>query len=469
MATEAMSTSTGPLDRSQIQRLRDAMQGTVLAPGDDGYDAARTLWNAMIDRRPALIARCTSAADVAAAVRFGREHGLLVSMRGGGHNVAGSAVCDDGLMIDLSPMKGIEVDPQSRTAQAEPGVLWQEFDRATQQFNLATVGGVVGTTGVAGLTLGGGQGWLNGKHGLTCDNLLAADVVLADGTQVRASAAENADLFWALRGAGANFGVVTSFEYRLHEVGPQILGGLVIHPADQTRDVLRFYREFVAGQPDELTTYAGILTSPDGQPVIAMVPCYVGSLEAGERALAPLRAFGSPVVDTVAPCTYTDQQAIMTAGFPHGRLNYWKSGLAREITDDAIEVLAAYAATIPSPFSAIAIADTHGAYSRVGAEETAYAHRDAPYDLVILSSWESASASERNVAWTRELHAALAPHLGSGVYVNDLDRDEPEDRVRSAYGVNYERLVALKTRYDPTNFFRMNNNIKPASSPRPAG
>jgi FAD/FMN-containing dehydrogenase len=367
-------------------------------------------------------------------------------------------------MIDLSPMKGIEVDPKARTARAEPGVLWQEFDRATQEFNLATVGGVVGTTGVAGLTLGGGQGWLNGKHGLTCDNLLAADVVLADGTAVRASATENTDLFWALRGAGANFGVVTSFEYRLHEVGPQILGGLVIHAVDSVRDVLRFYREFAASQPDELTTYAGILTSTDGQPVIAMVPCYVGNLDAGERALAPLRAFGSPLADTVAPIGYLDQQAIMTAGFPHGRLNYWKSGLAREITDDAIDVLNEYAATIPSPFSAIAIADTHGAYSRVGAEETAYSHRDAPYDLVILSSWEDAAASDRNVAWTRELHAAIAPHLGSGVYVNDLDRDETEERIRSAYGVNYERLVALKTRYDPTNFFRMNNNIKPSGT-----
>jgi hypothetical protein len=464
MATEAMSTSTGPLDRSQIQCLRDAMQGTALAPGDDGYDAARTLWNAMIDRRPALIARCTSAADVAAAVRFGREHGLLVSMRGGGHNVAGSAVCDDGLMIDLSPMKGIEVDPKARTARAEAGVLWQEFDGATQEFNLATVGGVVGTTGVAGLTLGGGQGWLNGKHGLTCDNLLAADVVLADGTQVRASATENQDLFWALRGAGANFGVVTSFEYRLHQVGPQILGGLVIHPIDQVRDVLRFYRELVPSQPDELTTYAGILTSPDGQPVIAMVPCYVGDLEAGERAIAPIRAFGSPVVDTVAACTYADQQGIMTAGFPHGRLNYWKSGLSHTISDEAIEVLAEYGTTIPSPFSAVAIADMHGAYSRVGPTETAYSHRDAPFDLVILSSWAERSESDRNVAWTRELYAAISPHMSGGVYVNDLDRDETADRVRSAYGVNYERLVALKTRYDPTNFFRLNNNITPAAT-----
>jgi hypothetical protein len=364
-------------------------------------------------------------------------------------------------------MKGIQVDPQARTARAEPGVLWQELDRETQAFNLAAVGGVVGTTGIAGLTLGGGQGWLNGKYGLSCDNLLSADVVLADGTLVRASAGENDDLFWALRGAGANFGVVTSFEYRLHEVGPKVLGGLVIHAVDQVRDVLRCYREFVAGQPDELTTYAGILTSPDGQPVVAMVPCYVGDLEAGERALAPLRAFGSPLVDTVGPISYLDQQGIMTAGFPHGRLNYWKSGLTHQLSDAAIEILADYAARIPSPHSAIAIADTHGAYSRVGTQETAYSHRDAPFDLVILSSWTEAAESERNTAWTRELYAAVSPHLTSGVYVNDLDRDETEDRVRSAYGVNYERLVALKTRYDPTNFFRMNNNIRPGA-PAPA-
>ena len=463
MTTEPMTPGQVAIDGDALQRLRSTMHGPVLLPAAPGYDEARQVWNAMIDRRPAVIARCTSAADVAAAIRFARQHELLISIRGGGHNVAGSAVCDDGLMIDLALMKGIQVDPQTRTARAEPGVLWQELDRETQAFNLAAVGGVVGTTGIAGLTLGGGQGWLNGKHGLTCDNLLSADVVMADGTLLRASPTENEDLFWALRGAGANFGVVTSFEYRLHEVGPQILGGLVIHPVDRVRDVLRFYREFAAGQPDELTTYAGILTSPDGHPVIALVPCYVGNLADGERALAPLRAFGSPVVDTVAPCSYLDQQAILTAGFPHGRLNYWKSGLTREISDPAIEILADYATRIPSPHSAIAIADTHGAYSRVGAQETAYSHRDAPFDLVILSSWADAAESDRNVAWTRELYAAVSPHLSGGVYVNDLDRDETEDRVRSAYGVNYERLVALKARFDPTNVFRMNNNIKPVA------
>ena len=463
MTVTSRTSSEPTIDGAALRQLRTTVNGPVLVPGDAGYDAARQVWNAMIDRQPAAIARCTTAADVRAAVDFARQHALLVSMRGGGHNVAGSAVCENGLMIDLSLMKGIQVDPRTRTARAEGGVLWQEFDRATQAFGLATVGGVVGTTGIAGLTLGGGQGWLTGKHGLSCDNLLGADVVLADGAVLHASATEHPDLFWALRGAGANFSVVTSFEFRLHEVGPQILGGLVIHPVDRVRDVLRFYRDFTAGQPDELTTYAGILTSPDGQPVIAMIACYAGDLAVGERAVAPLRSFGSPLADTIGPLTYVEHQGVMTEGFPDHRLNYWKSGLTRDISDAAIDVLAEYAPTIPSPFSAIAIADCHGAYGRVGAQETAYSHRDAPYDLVILSSWEDGAASDRNIAWTRELYAAISPHLTSGVYVNDLDRDEPEDRVRSAYGVNYERLVALKTRFDPTNFFQLNNNIKPTT------
>ena len=399
-----------------------------------------------------------------AAVPFAREQGLLLSMRGGGRNVAGSAVCDDGLMIDLSPMKSVRVDPRAKTARAEPGVLWQEFDRESQAFGLATVGGVVGTTGVAGLTLGGGQGWLTGRFGLSLDNLIGADVVLADGSLVRAGAAENEELFWALRGAGANFGVVTSFEYRLHEVGPHVLGGLVIHPIDHARDVLHFYSDFTPGQPDELTTYCGILTSPDGALVIALVACYAGGdLAEGERVLAPLRGFGEPAADTIGPIPYTAMQAIMTGGFPHGRQNYWKSGLARVLDEAAIDVIVEYARQTPSPFSAVAIADCHGAYSRVPNDATAYGHRDAPYDLNILSGWLDPAESERNIAWTRAFFEEVRPHLSGGVYVNDLDRDETEDRVRSAYGANYARLAALKARFDPTNLFRMNNNIRPAA------
>lgn len=449
------------LDQTAVDTLAARIRGQMLRPGEDGYDAARQVWNAMVDKHPALIVRCAGVADVIAAVRFAREQELLVSIRGGGHNVAGLAVCDGGLMIDLSPMKGIRVDPAAQTARAEPGVLWGEFDHESQAFGLATVGGVVSTTGIAGLTLGGGQGWLTGKHGLTLDNLLSVDVVTADGELRHANAEENPDLFWALRGAGANFGVVTSLEYQLHSVGPTVLGGMVVHPLDRARDVLRFYREFVSGQPDELTTYAVLLTTPDGTQVIALVTCYAGELVEGERAVEPLRRFGSPVVDTIGPIPYAAVQGIISEGSPAGRRNYWKSTLLREIPDELIEALVDFAGQVPSPFTAIAIADTHGAYTRVAPDATAYAHRDLPFDLVILSSWTDPADTERNMTWTRGLYEAVRPFAPAGVYVNDLDRDEAQGRVRDAYGTNYERLVALKTSYDPTNFFRMNHNLCP--------
>ncbi|MEA2515087.1 MAG: hypothetical protein QOF01_4368 [Thermomicrobiales bacterium] len=456
------SVKSPTLEDREVEAFRSALRGELLRPGDPGYDDARRVWNAMVDKRPALIARCTGLEDVAAAVRFGRERGLLISIRGGGHNVAGMAVAEGGLMIDCAPMKGIAVDPAGRTARAGAGVLWGEFDAVTQEYGLATVGGVVSTTGVAGLTLGGGQGWLTGKHGLSLDNLLAAEVVTADGEMVRASAEEHPDLFWALRGAGANFGVVTSFEYRLHPVGPTVLGGMVIHPLPKAREVLRFYREFAAGQPDELTTYAALLTAPDGNPVVAMVCCYAGPPEEGEKAVEPLRRFGPPVADLIGPMPYVAVQGIISQAFPHGRLNYWKSTLLREIPDGVINALADFAGRVPSPHSAIAIADTHGAYGRVAPDATAYAHRDLPFDLVILSSWTDPADSERNVAWTRGLYEAVRPFAPAGVYVNDLDGDEGQARVRDAYGVNYARLAELKKTWDPDNVFRANHNIAPA-------
>jgi FAD/FMN-containing dehydrogenase len=440
--------------------LRQQLRGEVLEPDDVGYDAARRVWNAMIDRRPALIARCTGVADVIGAVGFARERGLSVSVRGGGHNIAGLAVCDDGLMLDLSPMKGIRVDPVSCTARAEPGVVWGEFDRETAVHGLATPGGVVASTGVAGLTLGGGQSWLTGKHGLTIDNLLSADVVTADGRLLHASTDENPDLFWALRGAGANFGVVTSFEYRLHPVST-VLGGMVVHTLDRAREVLRFYREFSTSQPDELTTYAACLTSPDGLPVVALVACYAGSLDAGKRALAPLRSFSPPLADTFGPIPYTEMQAMMGASFPHGRLNYWKSSLSNTLTDGAINAVVDAARHVPSPHTAIVFADCHGAYARVGNGDTAYPHRHLQYDLVILASWTEPADTGRNIRWTRECFDALQPHLDHGVYVNDLG-EEGDQRVRDAYGANYARLANIKARYDPTNFFRLNQNIAPA-------
>jgi FAD/FMN-containing dehydrogenase len=445
-----------------VQALRNQLRGRLIQPGDAGYDASRTVWNAMIDRKPALVARCAGAADVIAAVQFARAHDLLLSIKGGGHNVAGLAVCDGGLMLDLSLMQSIRVDPHAQIARVEPGVVWGELDRETHAFGLATPGGVVATTGVAGLTLGGGQSWLTGKFGLTIDNLLAADVVLADGNLVHASATEHADLFWALRGAGANFGVVTSFEFRLHPVST-VLGGMVLHPFDRAREVLRFYREFSATLPDALTVYAGVLTAPDGNRVIAMVVCYVGDLAQGERELTPLRRFGQPLADLIQPMPYPAQQALIGQSFPAGRLNYWKSGLTNQLTDEAIDVLVEYAGRTPSPFTATVIADCHGAYGRVGRTTTAYAHRDLQYDLVILASWTDLAESDRNIDWTREFFQALEPHLSRGVYVNDLG-NEAHDRVREAYGENYERLVHLKSRYDPTNLFRLNQNIPPGGA-----
>jgi hypothetical protein len=450
------------VDEAAIQALGTRLRSALLHPGDEGYDRARRVWNGMIDRRPALIARCAGAADVMASVDFAREHGLPVSIRGGGHNVAGHAVCDGGLMIDLSPMRHIWVDPVTRTARAAPGVLWEEFDHETQAFGLATVGGVVATTGIAGLTLGGGQGWLTGKYGLTLDNLLSADVVTADGALVRASCTEREDLFWALRGAGANFGVVTSFEYRLHPVST-VLGGMVVHPLDRATDVLRFYREFAATQPDEVTTYAGLLTTPDRVPVVALVTCCLGPLDEGEHIIAPLRHFGSPVADTIGPIPYTAMQAIIGANFPPGRLNYWKSSLTNEINDEAIEAVVDYVRRVPSPFTAVVFADCHGAYSRVDKRATAYSHRDLQYDLVILSSWVAAADSDRNIRWTREVFDAMQPHMSQNVYVNDLGDDEGSERVRNAYGTNHARLVELKNRYDPANLFRLNQNIRPTA------
>jgi FAD/FMN-containing dehydrogenase len=452
-------TATLNLPDAAIENLRSTLRGDLLQPGQDGYDDARHVWNAMIDQRPTLVARCRGAGDVIAAVNFAREHGVLVSVRGGGHNIAGKAVAG-GLMIDQSHMKSVRVDPRAMTVRAEGGVLWGELDRETAAFGLASPGGTVATTGIAGLTLGGGQGWLNGKYGFVVDNLLSADVVTADGRLLHASATDNEDLFWGLRGAGANLGVVTSFEYRLHPLST-VLGGMVIHPFERAAEVLRFYREFSASQPDELTTWVAVLTSPDGNLVIAMVTCYSGRVEEGEQAVEPLRRFGPPVADTIAPISYVAMQQILTEVFPPGRLNYWKTGLTGSISDHAIEEIVEHTRRIPSPYTAVAYVDTHGAVSRVGKTETAYYHRDLQYDFLILAAWLDPAETEKNIGWTRDFFEAMRPTLANAVYVNDLG-DEGDERARSAYGGNYERLAALKKKYDPTNFFRLNQNIQPA-------
>jgi FAD/FMN-containing dehydrogenase len=444
-----------------LRDLSAAVRGQVLVPGARGYDAARRIFNAMIDHRPALIVRCAAASDVTACVDFARAQGLNVSVKGGGHNVSGKSVCDGGLMIDLSPMKGLRVDAPRRVARAEPGLTLGELDRECQTFGLATPTGNVSPTGIAGLTLGGGIGWLNGTHGLACDNVMSVDIVTADGKLRTASATEHPDLYWAVRGGGANVGVVTAFEYRLHPVGP-VLGGGLAWPLDRARRVLAFYDEFARGCPDELCINAGFASAEDGTPVLGIGVAWIGDLEGGERMLKPLRALERPVADGVAVMSYVDLQRGGDGTFPTGRRQYWKGGFLRRLGSDAIDVLVHYAAMRPSPHTPIALQQMHGAAARVGATATSFAHRHDQWDCVILSQWDHAADDEKNIQWTRELHAAMAPHLERAVYVNDLGADEPE-RVRAAYGANYERLAAVKAKYDPGNFFRGNQNVAAAA------
>jgi FAD/FMN-containing dehydrogenase len=450
------------LDPAVIDTFRADLRGKLLTAADVDYDPARRLWNAMIDKRPAMIVRCEGAADVSKAVRFADAHDLLISVRGGGHNVAGTAVCDGGLMIDLSPMRGIQVDPSARTAVAQPGLLWQDFDHETQAYGLATTGGVVGETGIAGLTLGGGVGWLVRKYGLSCDNLLAADVVTADGQLRRASPTTNQDLFWALRGGGGNFGVVTAFQYRLHEVST-ILGGLIIHPRTAARDVIRFHRDFITSAPEELTSYVGLLTAPDGNPVVAMVSCYCGDLQEGERVIRPLREFGSPLMDAMQAMPYTSMQGLFGPAFPWNNRNYWKSSYLREFPDAAVDTVVEYAGHCQSALSAVVIEYYGGAVSRVAADATAFAHREANFNILILGQWKEAAEDALHMQWTRDCWQAINPWTSSAVYMNALSAGEDPQAVRAAYGTNYTRLAALKAQLDPKNLFRMNQNITPAT------
>jgi len=451
----------GSLDPAAVQAFQSGLRGAVLQPGDGGYDAARALWNAMIDRRPALIARCAGAADVIASIRFAREQGLPLTVKGGGHGVAGAAVQDDALLIDLSPMQSIRVDPVRRIARAEPGVTWESFDWEMQAFGLATTGGAIPSTGIAGLTLGGGLGFLMRKYGLTCDNLLAADVVTADGALLTVSAAEHPDLYWALRGGGGNFGVVTSFEYRLHQVGPTVLGGFVIHPLSEAGALWRFYREFAAAVPDEVWTIFALMFLPDGQPVAAVVVGHCGSPEDGERVAQPLRAFGQPLADTIGPLSYVELQALFGPSYPYGRCNYWKSGFMDALPDAAIEAMLEHFATAPTPYTVIGLEPLGGAVARVGAAETAFGHRSAAFAPVIECNWYDPALEARCVGWARECWAALGPYVSAGAYVNYVGGGE-EERVKTVYGVNHARLAALKAKYDPDNVFCPNQNIRPA-------
>jgi FAD/FMN-containing dehydrogenase len=461
----SMTASTGShivIEGTTVETFKTSLRGELLRPGDTDYDEARKVWNGMIDKRPGLIARCTGVADVISAVDFARTHQLLVSVRGGGHNIPGNAVCNGGLMIDLACMRSVRVDPVRRTARAEGGVTWGEFDRETQAFGLATTGGSVSDTGIAGLTLGGGLGWLAGKCGLTCDNLLSADVVTADGKLLVASASEHTDLFWGVRGGGGNFGIVTSFEYQLHPVGP-VLAGMLLYPFTQAKEALAYYRDFAKAVPDEVNTMGGLLTSPDGDLMAVIAVCYNGSLDAGERVLRPLREFGPPVADQIRPMAYREVQTQLDAAAVRGRRYYIKSSFMRSISDDAIDALIDRFANVPSPHTLVFFQQLGNAANRIGAQETAFSQRDALCEWGCLSSWVDPAADGMNIGWTRALAEAMQPFSSGGAYITQMgvEAEEGADRIKDAFGPNYEQLVALKNKYDPTNLFRHNQNVKP--------
>jgi hypothetical protein len=430
------------------RELRSDLRGQLICPDDGDYDPARAVFNGMIDQRPLAVVRPVDASDVVRCIEFVRRYDLPLSVRAGGHSVAGHGVRDEAVMLDLSGMKAVQVDPETRTARAEPGLTLGEFDRATQRFGLATTLGVVSVTGIAGLTLGGGLGWLNGCYGLACDNLISADVVTADGQMLRASAQQNEDLFWAIRGGGGNFGVVSSFEYQLHPVDDVLAGGLS-YPLSMAPHVLRFYDDFVKAAPDELSTAVSLALTPTGEPTVTIVVCYCGPIDEGERVLHPLRTFQSPLEDGIQLVPYAVLQCANDKHFPSGRRHYWKSGWLRNLTDGAIETLMQFVPHMPSCTSSIGLQQMHGVASRIASSATAFPHRAEQYDFLILSQWSDATDSDRNIEWTRALFQAMQPHLEESVYVNNLGEEGP-GRVKAAYGENYNRLATIKSAYDRT-------------------
>ena len=450
------------LEKTALDELKPRVRGVVIGPDHAEYQTARRVWNALIDKCPAAIVRCHGAVDVMHAVNFARDRGLPIAVKGGAHSVAGNGTCEGGLVIDFSAMKGIRIDPKRRRAWAEPGLRWTEFDRETQAFGLATTGGTVGDTGIAGLTLGGGFGWLEGTLGMTVDNLLGADVVLASGELVHASTEENPDLFWAIRGGGGNFGVMTSFEYQLHPVGPMIVGGLVVHPFARAAEVLEFYADFMRKAPDALTAAAVLMTAPDGNKACGIAGAFVGPIDQGEAAMRPIRQFGPPILDMMGPIPYVGQQSLLDQAMPPNVLNYWKADFVPELSPKLAQTAVDAYSRVPSPMSSILFFPIHGAASRVPVEATAYPHRRGVH-MGIYSLWRDLSQREPNVAWVRATWEAIQPFVPGGVYVNELGDDEGDDRVKQAYGSNYDRLAQLKAKYDPQNLFHLNANIKPAS------
>jgi FAD/FMN-containing dehydrogenase len=458
------------LDEGAVSTFKAGLRGELIRPGDDAYDGARKVWNGMIDRRPALIARCVGVADVIAAVNFARDQGLPVAIRGGSHNVTGNAVCDAGVVIDLSNMKGIRVDPEKRTVRAEGGCTWGDLDHATHVFGLAAPGGIISTTGIAGLSLGGGIGHLTRKYGLSCDNLISADVVLADGSFVTASEKKNPDLFWGLRGGGGNFGVVTSFEFRLHPVS-EVMAGPILWPLEKSREALRLYRDFMDKAPDDLNAFFVFLIVPPGPPfpehlhnktLCGVVAMYTGPQAKADAVLAPLRKFGPPALDFFGPLPYPVVQSMFDALVPEGLQNYWKADFVNELSDEVIEAHVTHGPGIPTINSALHIYPVSGAANRVGKGDTAFFYRDAKYVHVIAAMYPNPADTAKNVAWVRDYWSALHPYSAGGAYVNFL-MEEGDERIRATYGANYDKLVAVKTKYDPTNLFRLNQNVRPTA------
>ena len=450
------------LDNQLLDQLGGNVTGSVLAPDHAGYDAARAVHNGLVDRKPALIVRAGSAQDVIAALSFARSGGFEVSVRGGGHNVAGRAVADGGVMIDLAEMKSITIDPERAIASAQGGVTWNELNEAAAGYGFAVTGGAISTTGIAGLTLGGGLGWLMGKYGLACDNLMAVELVTAAGDVLQVDAESHPDLLWALRGGGGNFGVATSFTYRLHPLST-VTGGLIAHPVDAGPDLLRFYRDAVADASDDLAVFAALVHAPDGSGVklAALVVCHAGQPDTATQELAPFLSFGSPLMTQVGPMPYPQMNTMLDAGYPKGCLNYWLSSFTQGLPDALIDTAVDRFASVPSTMTSILFEHFHGAVTRVAPTDTAVPHREPGWNLVIPSVWTDPAATEANISWTRETHAALAPHLAARRWLNYLGDDQADDAVRAAYGPNYERLREIKRRYDPENVFHLTHTIAP--------
>lgn len=454
-----MTTISADLYSQAQEAFGKKFAGKLLQPGAADYEAARKVWNGMIDRKPGLIAQCSNARDIALAVSFAAAEGIVLSVKGGGHNVAGNAVCEGGLMIDLSAMKRIEIDKAGLTAEVEPGVILREFDAATIAEGLATTGGTVSDTGIAGLTLGGGLGYLMGRFGIAADNLLGAEIVTAKGEVIWTDESRHPDLFWAIRGGGGNFGIVSKFKYRLHRFGPNLVAGMLLYPMDQAKPVMQFYREYIRKCPDEMASYAGFIVLPDGTPVTMILPAWTGAMEEAEKHMAPFRSFGQPIADMIGEMPYVQLQSILDAAAPTGIRRYWKSGYFPELTDQLIDIVLKYLATRPSPLSPVLFFHMRGKAARIDNAATAFANRADHWDSDIISQWTDPADDQKNLDWTRSFWHEIAP-MTRGVYVNHLDSDD-NPRVAQAYGDNFARLKAIKQTWDPGNLFRMNNNILP--------